>query len=211
MRRERARPLAAAVSVLLAVVAVLGVWVLVSPAGGTPLDLWWHDAVLAAQTSVVLTLSHVLDHVGAGPIGVFAVPLLIAALLWWRHGWRAAVFALTAFAASALTVQAVKHLVARARPEDMLVASDFGSFPSGHTANAATVAVVLWLLFPRVPVLLAGILWTALMAFSRTALAVHWLTDTVAGAALGAAVALLCGMLLLPVVQRTEQSGGSGS
>ncbi|WP_344336908.1 phosphatase PAP2 family protein [Brevibacterium salitolerans] len=183
---------------LLVVAAALGLWVYSAPGGETAVDHWWHDLAAGGGGAPLVGFSLVMDYVGAGWAGVLAVPLLIAAFLLWRRGWKAVVFALTACACSALVVQLAKHVVARARPEDMLVLSDFGSFPSGHTANAATVAAILWLLFPRMRVLVLGLLWIVLMAFSRTVLAVHWLTDTVGGAAVGIATALLCGVCLLP-------------
>ena len=61
-----------------------------------------------------------------------------------------------ASAASAVVVQLLKQLFGRARPEDILVHSDFGSFPSGHVANAATIAVALGVIFPIVWVWIAG-------------------------------------------------------
>ena len=53
-------------------------------------------------------------------------------------------------------VQLLKNLFGRARPEDILVVSDFGSFPSGHVANAATIAVAIGMIVPNVWVWVAG-------------------------------------------------------
>jgi undecaprenyl-diphosphatase len=70
------------------------------------------------------------------------------------------------------------------------------SFPSGHAAYAGATAVALVLLFTRpgssrlIWWLLAG-LATAGMAWSRTYLQLHWLTDVLSGAALGIGVALV--------------------
>jgi len=89
-------------------------------------------------------------------------------------------------------------LSAASAPLDMLVNSDFGSFPSGHTANAATVAVVLCVLLPRAIAIPLGIAWTVLMAGSRTVLSVHWVTDTIGGALVGAGVGLLVVAALAP-------------
>ena len=99
-------------------------------------------------------------------------------------------------------MQLLKQLFGRARPEDMLVASDYGSFPSGHVANAATMAVALGVIFPAVWVWVAGAVWTVMMAISRTYLGVHWLTDTVGGFLVGAGMALV---VWAPVAERLER------
>jgi membrane-associated phospholipid phosphatase len=57
------------------------------------------------------------------------------------------------------------------------------SFPSGHSAGAFALAGVLAWFYPR----LAGLFWFLAVgcAFSRYVDAVHWLSDAVAGAAIG--------------------------
>ncbi len=164
-------------------------------------DRWWNDAVDMYRTDAVLSFALLLNSIGGGWIAILLVPLLLIAALLIARRWRAAVFAAAAFLASAGAVQLLKQLFGRARPEDMIVVSDYGSFPSGHTANAATIAVVLWLVFPRVWTALLGILWVIAMALSRTLLSVHWATDTLGGALVGAGVVLVLGAWLLPWVQ----------
>ncbi|SEB51163.1 undecaprenyl-diphosphatase [Microbacterium hydrocarbonoxydans] len=164
-------------------------------------DRWWNDAVDMYRTDAVLSFALVLNSIGGGWIAILLVPLLLIAALLIARRWRAAVFAAVAFLASAGAVQLLKQLFGRARPEDMIVVSDYGSFPSGHTANAATIAVVLWLVFPRVWTALLGILWILAMALSRTLLSVHWATDTLGGALVGAGVVLVLGAWLLPWVR----------
>ncbi|MGF6821943.1 membrane-associated phospholipid phosphatase [Microbacterium sp. ZKA21] len=165
-------------------------------------DTWWHDLMVDVAPDVLIAFSHVMNRIGGGWIAILVVPGVVALGLLIARRWRSAVFALAAFAASALLVQLLKELFGRARPDDMLVVSDYGSYPSGHTANAATIAVVLCVLFPRVWAFVLGALWVLTMALSRTVLAVHWVTDTVGGALVGASAALLIAALLVPWVQR---------
>lgn len=93
-----------------------------------------------------------------------------------------------------------KNLIGRARPS---LGPDVGvfdvtffaftpglaAFPSGHATTSATVALVLAILFPRYA--WAWLSVGAVGALSRAFLGVHWLTDTLAGMALGLLVTLL--------------------
>ncbi|WP_308220825.1 GNAT family N-acetyltransferase [Microbacterium sp. CIAB417] len=190
------------IGTLLAAIA-LGAYLTIDGGADDPstLDAWWHDAMVDARPDALVAFSHVMNRIGGGWIAVFAVPGIVAVALLIARRWRSAIFALAAFITSAALVQLLKQLFGRARPEDMLVISDYGSYPSGHTANAATIAIVLWVLFPRVWMAVLGAAWVLAMALSRTVLSVHWLTDTVGGALVGASAALLVAALLLPWVR----------
>lgn len=168
-------------------------------------DTWWNETISASRSDWMLSFALLLDRIGGGWIAILLVPLLVIVALLIARRWQAAVFAAVAFLVSAGAVQLLKHLFGRARPEDMIVASDFGSFPSGHAANAATIAMVLWLVFPRVWTAILGIAWVVAMAISRTLLSVHWATDTLGGALVGAGVVLVLGALLLPWVQAASR------
>lgn len=186
--------------------AVLGTVIGIGYTEPPAFDAWWNSFVSMHRDDVMLDFALVLNTIGGGWVAILLVPLLVIAALLLARRWRAAVFAALCFLASAGAVQVLKHLVGRARPDDMVVASDFGSFPSGHTANAATIAVVVWVLFPRVWTAIAGAVWILAMALSRTFLSVHWVTDTLGGALLGAAVVLLLASWLLPWI-RSRQVG----
>lgn len=165
-------------------------------------DLFWHAVVSDVRSPALVQFAFGFDELGGGLFGVFVVPIAIATLVLILRGWRSAVFTVSAFAISALLVQIMKSLFGRARPEDLLVMADYGSFPSGHTANAMTIMVVLAILFPRVLVFIFGTAWMLLMAFARTVVSAHWLTDTLGGALLGAAAALFVAAAMRPLIER---------
>jgi undecaprenyl-diphosphatase len=76
-----------------------------------------------------------------------------------------------------------------------LLPPDQFSFPSGHTITAFAVAVSLSLFYPE---LAAGLFFCALsVAASRVVLGMHFLSDVLAGAAIG--TALVCGAVWLVV------------
>ncbi|WP_098467830.1 phosphatase PAP2 family protein [Serinibacter salmoneus] len=150
-----------------------------------------------------------LNVVGGGIVGVAVVPLAVTLALAARRRWWAAATFLLASAASALVVQALKWLFDRDRPLDMLVTSDAGSFPSGHTANAATLAMLAWLAWRRWWVATIGVAWVLAMAASRLVLSVHWFTDVVAGALIGAGVAALVVAAMTALRRRSPAKRGT--
>jgi undecaprenyl-diphosphatase len=78
---------------------------------------------------------------------------------------------------------------AHAGIERFAVPLDRFSFPSGHTLHAVAFTLVALTYYPA----LAGLLWpfTLLVALSRIVLGLHYPSDVLAGAALGAAVAIM--------------------
>jgi undecaprenyl-diphosphatase len=69
------------------------------------------------------------------------------------------------------------------------VAAGQFSFPSGHTITAFSVAVSLSLFYPELTV---GLLFCAVsVAASRILLGMHFLSDVLAGAAIGTGLAFL--------------------
>lgn len=99
-------------------------------------------------------------------------------------------FVFLSVALSGLAADLVKILVGRTRPKlffadgtydwgGLAWRSDHWSFPSGHTANVAALALALYFLWPRHAVAYA--LFVLLIALSRIGAAQHYLSDTIGG------------------------------
>jgi len=106
---------------------------------------------------------------------------------------------LGSIAALAASVLLIKLVVRRRRPEGewgaIYRSTDPHSFPSGHAARAILLAMLAaawgpgWLAAVLLP-------WAPLVALARVAMGLHYLSDVVAGAALGLAAGGLAILLL---------------
>ena len=190
-RVSRRWPLISGLSAVV-LATLLGLVVVVRANGlAAELDTEWMDEVIEHRSPVWEIPSLFMNALGGGLFGVLVVPLAVTlAIVLIKRPWAAGYY-VVATVLSAGGVQVLKQVFGRARPEGMLVASDFGSFPSGHVANAATMAVCLAIIFPRLWVALVGAAYTIVMLLSRTYLGAHWLTDTFGGLLLGAGVAIV--------------------
>lgn len=209
MTRTGRLALVGGITALTAVLILGGITVL----RGSPFgfDSEWMAEITEHRSQWWLTPALVMNFLGGGWFGVFVVPLGGAlALFLARHKW-AALYFLAASAVSAGIVQLLKALFGRARPEDILIAADAGSFPSGHVANAATVGVALALIFQRTWVWVCAVVWVVLMALSRTYLGAHWVSDTLGGAVLGAAVAVLLWAALATRIHSARDASGAAT
>ncbi len=100
-------------------------------------------------------------------------------------------------AATIVEAYALKYIVKRPRPyityPDLshLATEGTPSFPSGHTSVAFGLATSLSLHYPKWYVVVPSFAWAGLTGYSRMYLGVHYPTDVLAGAALGAGTAWL--------------------
>lgn len=150
---------------------------------------WGHDHATAFSTHAV----NAVTQLGSTPVVVgLGVVVVVVVTIVQRTAW-AAPFMIAVLAGEETLSNTVKHLADRVRPAFNPAAASLGpSFPSGHTTAAAAFWAAVALLIGRpfnhgVRSVLAGLAaGTAVaVAASRVFLDVHWVTDVVAGLALG--------------------------
>jgi len=133
---------------------------------------------------------------------VFDTVLLIAAAVYWRRHERARAGVLIRVALVVVPCRLVsvvfKPVFVRERPRQY---ADL-SYPSGHVVSAATTGfaamlLCLWLA-PRLLrwVAVVAVVATVLCAASRLVLGVHWPTDVLAAACIGAFLPLVMSVVL---------------
>ena len=161
--------------------------------GDTSIEQAAHRAVLSSPW--LLDLARWVTHAG-DPLTRWAIAVVVVGYLAWRRLWRLVGFYATAVLGGLALVNLVKGLVGRARPTfpDPVAHAGGASFPSGHAMGATVLYGAIFLLFapllPRWGRWLAGAVVALLVAAvcaSRVLLGVHYTSDVVAGAVLGAA------------------------
>ena len=109
--------------------------------------------------------------------------------------WGVLLLTVVAIALADWTATALKAIVDRPRPfvrypepKVLVPRPHDASFPSGHAATSFAAATILSFAFPKAAP--AFLILAAAVAYSRVYVGVHYPLDVIAGAALGAAVAI---------------------
>ena len=163
---------------------------------------WLTDVDRSVTAWTIAHRSPVGGHVAVavtnlfGPVETVGAAVIVAVLVgWWLRSLPAGLTIVAAVGGASVTGWLIKLLVARARPPVLIqetVETDY-SFPSGHvTGTAAVMGITAAVLvvgrsraFRALLTAVAAVVVCAVAA-SRVYLGVHWLTDVVAGALLGA-------------------------
>lgn len=151
--------------------------------------------------------------ISGGTVFLLAVTLTATALLWTSRAREEAVLVGTAFVGGQITNMLLKLAFDRPRPpfHDPALSLDSPSFPSGHATGSAAVYGALMIVLLRNlatgrarVVSVAGLVpLVALIGFSRIYLGAHYLSDVLAGLALG--TWLMVSVLALTVYRAQRQ------
>jgi membrane-associated phospholipid phosphatase len=178
------------------VFAVLTVSVLAAAGPGLAVDKWF--SALPGPDTKNSVLAKLLAVIGQRAYSAPVLLVVAVFLSWRRRIWRPFTLALIGLLALNVVVGAMKLAIARPSPRtgDFLAFGGGTDFPSGHTSNTVlTWGLVAWLLlaFSRpVPTLTRqrvayGLvaLASVVVGFASLYLRTHWLSDIVAGWAVG--------------------------
>lgn len=158
------------------------------------LDEYVHDLAVAAEQPLLVEIARVFDVVGIWTSRSVFI-LGVAAVLLVLRRWAGFAVWLLSMTVAWVASPYIKLAYERERPTDGLVEAGSYAFVSGHATTAATLALAaVIILVPAGPWrrrwLWLALAYAVLMAWSRVYLRVHWLSDTLGGLALGAAIAL---------------------
>ena len=148
----------------------------------------------ACAQAPVRDLFRVVSRLGDG---VFWYALMLVLPILFGHLGRQAALQMAATGLVGVGIyEALKHTLVRERPfiSDArihlgMAPLDRYSFPSGHTLHAVSFTILASTYFPEFALLLVP--FAALVAASRVVLGLHYPTDVLAGAVLGAALSTL--------------------
>lgn len=136
-----------------------------------------------------------------GTLVIGVVALVVGLWGWWRLGTHHVfMFMFVVVVGQALLNSGLKFLVGRTRPDVLqLVPFSGSSFPSGHSAAAAATYLAAGFVIAigmrrhhRFIAIAAGSFVAAGVGATRALLGVHWLTDVLAGLAVGFAWFIVC-------------------
>jgi membrane-associated phospholipid phosphatase len=173
----------------------VGVMALMVPAGPSSIDQAWSELMTDLESPALKQIALIFDALGRGIGSALTLGAIGVAIVLPRR-WVALVAFAVVETLTPLLSSLLKATIGRPRPPDALIHPLGSSFPSGHSAYAAATGVALVVLFTA-PRRRRDVWWvlawlgTVGMAWSRTYLQVHWLSDVLAGSLLGAGVALV--------------------
>ncbi len=146
----------------------------------------------AAAHPRVLQFLRICSRLGDGPL--WAVTLLVLPLAGGMVGRRCATLLLAVVVVNLVIYWCLKRVTRRLRPFEQcpgiracMRVPDHFSFPSGHTLHAVACALLLSAFYPALGLMLWPL--AVLVAASRVVLGLHYPSDVLAGALIGAATA----------------------
>lgn len=166
---------------------------LIALLGNGPLavDDAWQHFVRSHQSPLLAAVSLWLNDAGAQTYLAFVLPAIAGIVLLLARRPLPAGAILTGGLVGPLAVTLLKAVLQRPRPVDPDIVVTLTAYPSGHVSNLVVLLVLVGLALHRRWWWPVAVVLTIAMAFSRTYLDSHWITDTIGGVLLGSGLALV--------------------
>ena len=170
------------------------------------LNLWSQNPDIDILKNINLNRDKHLDNTfraftnSAGPIA-YGVPILLIGISLARKDsltFQKSLYIGASVVSSAIVSNILKYAINRPRPFvtypflEKVTSGGSPSFPSGHTADAFSIATSLSIAYPKWYIIIPAYGWAGAVAYSRMDLGVHYPSDVLAGAIIGAGSAYLC-------------------
>ena len=181
------------------------------------------DWAVAHRPGWLTDTATAVTHTGGG-IGLPILGAIAGLAFWWfRRSWTPFLIIIATGTGSLVMTMVGKAVIVRARPplaEAVPPYEHSPAFPSGHTLNSTALALVVGYLVllgadrhrERVLTVVAAVAFPLVIGLTRVYLGHHWLTDVVAGWALGAAwaaIVITAHRLYLTVAHSRRGNGGT--
>lgn len=187
-------------AVALGLLACAALWAAFTGVGPAKLDGAALAESIEDREGGLTAVAVVVTNLGS-TVAMAVLAVVVGAWCWWRGRHGDAVLAVGAMAGASLVFRVLKAVLERSRPPlaDHVVPVLNESLPSGHATMSIVVlgmiVVLAWsdrTVVERTALVAAAGLWVAAVGATRVYLGVHWLSDVLAGWAVGAAWLALC-------------------
>jgi undecaprenyl-diphosphatase len=156
------------------------------------LDVWLNQKIILLWSSPLNEIMIFITNI-ASPLNLFLFSVLLFILLIVKKKWYHLLLLVFGMAGGAIFELLVKFLMQRERPVNALIDASGYSFPSTHAAMAVIFfSIVLYAFKDDIRNKIVRVLFVSgmtttviLVGLSRVYLNVHWLSDVIAGFALG--------------------------
>lgn len=172
-------------------------------------DIAVNDKTLLFQNPLLTKIMIVITTLFSPSI-LFLVSAILCFCLWYFKEKKSAALLATLLTTSAIITFALKHIIMRERPENMLLFESGYSFPSGH-AIIATIffCFIIHTFYSKIRrklfkcvFLCTNTLLIFLVGLSRIYLQVHWLSDVLFGFMLGFFLVMIIFFILKKIIPR---------
>lgn len=205
---------------VLVVVAVTSAWLTVGLAedvlgrdGIAAFDPRAHSWIVGHRIGRLTAVLRIATYLGSNWVLLPVLAVSCVVFGWRRRSWRPALDITVVYLPAMILYSVIKDALRRPRPaaSQWLTPASGWSFPSGHATQAAAAWGILAVLAAtrrsartKIAIGTGAAAIVLLVAFCRWYLGVHWLTDVLAGMALGIAVLSFWGVIRTVIMNRPD-------